>query len=860
MAIDCCPECNRGISAGVAACPHCGFPMSHGLPRFWHAQFGNLWRLLTCVGAEVLETAKATVEQVVRLTRYAAGLWQSRRHVRQLAVVKSRFGERVYRLNRGDPARRNDVGRIESRIAAIKAVGGSTSLLEGCRRESLSRLAESAAEDLADELQPEYQAVRAEQEVHDRHAAQVRRAREGLELANGIARRRVWVGSSTVAVIFLALTVWLAGQGASVSQEEEWLAAEKRLPKSIKPSTIEIPVLVVRESEQVGSLANIRMSLQRSNDRNQPPRIAIAEDTPGGSGSTLRSSVWLAAMVAALARNDDLSGVEATFSVPGMVDGPSAGAVICLALLSALDGKPLPPDLAFTGSILPDGTVGQVDGIVQKIRAAKEGGAQRVMVPAYVRFQEDLATGQLVDLKLLAGSLGLQFIQVENIEQAYQVVHGMGPVLRPPFDASVTDLSSDVEAHLAHRIAASLEAGDAILKSLPDSEREQLLGGPYAAELSRFRAGADQAYRSGRLFYAYDCATQWAGIFRALERAKEVFTNMQPDRLKGRDELINSCDSAIAQIFTSSPDSMTLAEELSQRMPPIASQFCMDIRALHSTKSMVGAFDLALEAQLAETSKSPAGVATSVRDAELQALGTISQYKGLQLLIAYAAKDGLEGYPEEVAGLSNTIAQVPLDTDRMLQVERLFYTAYASAHQVLETNIIEAVAAENGGSRQTAYATLMQADSSFAGHVPLPALAAQAHEKVQRLARDGKANGFLTALNAQCCANHLADIAGIVVRWTELDAELQADGGIVYGRVSVLAYMLRTARENALLNIARCQRTGISCPAAIYHFERAECTRDDPSEDKVNALVSYWQASLQAQALRMLFRGALRSK
>lgn len=132
-------------------------------------------------------------------------------------------------------------------------------------------------------------------------------------------------------------------------------------------------------------------------------------------------------MVAALQRSDDLAGVEVSLSVPRDVDGPGASGMVCLALLSALDGKKLPHDFAFTGSVLPDGTIGPVVGLVERIAVAKGRGVTRVLVPDCIRFEADLSTDELIDLKELATSQELEFVPVRNIEQAYRVVHRTAP-------------------------------------------------------------------------------------------------------------------------------------------------------------------------------------------------------------------------------------------------------------------------------------------------------------------------------------------------------------------------------------------------------------------------------------------------
>lgn len=65
-----------------------------------------------------------------------------------------------------------------------------------------------------------------------------------------------------------------------------------------------------------------------------------------------------------------------------VVSGPSAGAALAIATIAELQGIELDPDVMVTGSIRPDGTIGKVGGVPEKLRAAKEAGAKVFLVPA----------------------------------------------------------------------------------------------------------------------------------------------------------------------------------------------------------------------------------------------------------------------------------------------------------------------------------------------------------------------------------------------------------------------------------------------------------------------------------------------
>ena len=75
---------------------------------------------------------------------------------------------------------------------------------------------------------------------------------------------------------------------------------------------------------------------------------------------------------------------------------------------SALTGKPVDNLVAMTGEVSIVGTVMPVGGIVPKLKAAKEAGAKRVLIPAE-NWQDSFAD-----------ETGLEIIPVRRIEEVIQ--------------------------------------------------------------------------------------------------------------------------------------------------------------------------------------------------------------------------------------------------------------------------------------------------------------------------------------------------------------------------------------------------------------------------------------------------------
>ena len=110
-------------------------------------------------------------------------------------------------------------------------------------------------------------------------------------------------------------------------------------------------------------------------------------------------------------------------------DGPSAGAAMTTAFVSALTGIPVRGDVAMTGEITLRGEVTAIGGLKEKLLAALRGGIKTVLIP------QDNAK----DLQEIPDNVksGLEIVPVKWIDQVLQVALERQPVPLPDEDAAV---------------------------------------------------------------------------------------------------------------------------------------------------------------------------------------------------------------------------------------------------------------------------------------------------------------------------------------------------------------------------------------------------------------------------------------
>jgi predicted S18 family serine protease len=123
-----------------------------------------------------------------------------------------------------------------------------------------------------------------------------------------------------------------------------------------------------------------------------------------GTQNSVRTAVAAATTYTGMQTMDKDIMVTFTNTEPDIVviDGPSAGAAITIAIIAALQNASFAENVLITGTIESNGAIGQVGSVANKIEAAKKWGANRILVPK----------GQSIAIS------GITVIEVQNIWDA----------------------------------------------------------------------------------------------------------------------------------------------------------------------------------------------------------------------------------------------------------------------------------------------------------------------------------------------------------------------------------------------------------------------------------------------------------
>ncbi|HEX2746495.1 MAG TPA: S16 family serine protease, partial [Verrucomicrobiales bacterium] len=179
----------------------------------------------------------------------------------------------------------------------------------------------------------------------------------------------------------------------------------------------------------------VRVSPNRSGDA----AVGLIEQVLGSAGDMWKSSAWIAAVAASNASNHLLTDHEFLLKVRGFIDGPSAGMLMATTMLALINQDPIRPGVTITGTVNPDGTIGPVSGVSEKLEGASKAGIKELGYPMI----DDGDGGQIFkDLEQQGYARGVKMVPIPDIYAAYEFLTGRKLGRPVALDASELNISA----------------------------------------------------------------------------------------------------------------------------------------------------------------------------------------------------------------------------------------------------------------------------------------------------------------------------------------------------------------------------------------------------------------------------------
>jgi uncharacterized protein len=657
-------------------------------------------------------------------------------------------------------------------------------------------------------------------------------------LACGFVRGEPTAPAATPATIGLVATPTAVAEAVSIAVEDATAdtpavadadtetTALVPVPAPGRGGEVEVIPLYVYGDGSGGVTSQMRIQVQPN--RSGQLRVGFFEDRVSATGNMWQSSGWIAVLYASMFEGIDPVEFEFSFSTStgGSIDGPSAGALMTSGVLAALRGDQVLPHVTMTGTINPDGTVGPVGGIAQKVEAAAAVGKTVVLIPAGNRYTFDRRLNSSVDAVEVGRRFNVEVIEVANIFQAYEKL--TGATLPQPATGAAPALPQrafDRAQAKSQEWLARYQRQRLDFNGRHEGIQELFIGLVYEAD--ELANGANQATNQGLPSVAY---------YRAYQAAAYV-------------EMANLAANMIERYYSSGIGGviamMQATSVVDQEIVAAINQF--KAANVNSVSDMATLFDAysslsiahGLYTEGADTVNQVSQYYAELSEEEVfYYLTQAAVYYTLSSAITQVARDTVE------IGLGFGAGPLP-DIERLSGMANTIDRAASANIALFEATEVEPFARNYGISVDRARFMYQNHDSHY--------LFANASQNGWRylysLLQNDPQNLAIVQLGYSQSAYNLSSL--LVAKYYSLGAYTDEYGNIYgFSNERGLADMLEFAEQRARQTIAQ---AGDHAPVgAILKYEIARIQRQGTPEDQLDALSSYWQAALLAQVAHYL--------
>ena len=183
---------------------------------------------------------------------------------------------------------------------------------------------------------------------------------------------------------------------------------------------VELPILAAIGHNNLGVFEIMLIGWDRKSDPNPVQLQVILGGVRYGKthlGSMAHAFDYAVERTPSVPHTGTVSVQGVTYRPAGS-DGPSAGAAMAVGFIAMFKGDRIQRGTAMSGTLEPDGHIGWVGGIPDKIRAAKREGCHTVLVP---RGQAYTPHWNLIELGF---QLNIIVKEVDTVDDAYLLMTG----------------------------------------------------------------------------------------------------------------------------------------------------------------------------------------------------------------------------------------------------------------------------------------------------------------------------------------------------------------------------------------------------------------------------------------------------
>jgi uncharacterized protein len=554
-------------------------------------------------------------------------------------------------------------------------------------------------------------------------------------------------------------------------------------------------------------------------------RVGFTEDEVAGTGDQWRAAGWSAATVATLITGSPLTGVEITYDVEGIIDGPSAGALLTGGVLSLLRGDKIKKNVIMTGTINPDGTVGPVGGIPYKIQGAIDKKKTVMLIPDGQRNSLDF-DGNLIDMVDLGNESGIDVVEVADIYEAYEQFTGKElPRLSAGGDTELSPKAYDQLENLTQGWLAEADSSANSFSALDPTFQEAV---------SQYILLASEAYDAANAFSAE--GVQAGAYNKALEAA--AFANAA-----------SKVGSAVQIYFTQGAEAFFAQINSSAAITGKIEAFFDSLRnyrpkTLSEASGLIGAYGSAIDAL---SLSDYAGNLLAAGDQAATAEEAITLYIVGAVLLEIAgtsvdAAKELQNFSSNLAGPKIT------DATKVSDIAKFFRRAAEANLEAFDTVIIQSEATAAGASEDQVRNFFADNDTGY-----LLALSGSnvISEELGDLIGNAKSGAYANLGGAVALYSRSAVL---IEKYYALGAEF-ADGtlevvGLQHEGALTTALELADAQAAGVISVLRDKKTD---PALIVGaFEIATADREGTVLDKLDALSGFYEAFIGGRVLSYL--------